>query len=199
MSFGENIKAIRKSHNLTQKDLAQALGITTSAVSAWERDDALPSSKRLQALSDYFGIASDVLMSQSGDNPAMKAISLFRHDKNKDPKPVAVPYPVWRSHRHAVVYDYDVSMGMGNIFPDGCQIVVNPVDIPKNVDLVLVKSSDTGELHIARFMMASSTVVIDFKDDELGEMVYSSIDEFFESWNLCGQVVWYQAATILNK
>ena len=40
--FGKLIKSIRKEHNLTQKELADKLGVTFQAVSKWETGLSFP-------------------------------------------------------------------------------------------------------------------------------------------------------------
>lgn len=37
MNIGEQIRTYRKSHNLTQEQVADALGVTAPAVNKWER------------------------------------------------------------------------------------------------------------------------------------------------------------------
>ena len=39
MSLGENIKRIRERSNKTQEQVADVLGVSFQAVSAWERDE----------------------------------------------------------------------------------------------------------------------------------------------------------------
>lgn len=38
MSFGENLKNIRKQRNITQEELAENLNVSRQAVSKWESD-----------------------------------------------------------------------------------------------------------------------------------------------------------------
>ena len=50
MTFGERIKQARKREKLTQAALAEKLGLSTEAVSAWERGDYKPEPDKLEAL-----------------------------------------------------------------------------------------------------------------------------------------------------
>ena len=52
MSIGERITQLRKSQDISQGALAQALGISRQAVSKWENDASTPDSMRLIQLAD---------------------------------------------------------------------------------------------------------------------------------------------------
>ena len=61
--FAENLKNLRKSHNLTQNDLAEKLFVSAQTVSRWENGDGEPSLDLLSALADTFGVSVDRLVS----------------------------------------------------------------------------------------------------------------------------------------
>ncbi len=50
-SFGENLKKIRRKNQLSQKDLAEMLGVSRQAVSKWELGDGYPEVDKLLILS----------------------------------------------------------------------------------------------------------------------------------------------------
>lgn len=52
MSIGERITELRKSQNLSQGQLADALSITRQAVSKWENDLAVPDALKMIQLAD---------------------------------------------------------------------------------------------------------------------------------------------------
>lgn len=52
MSIGERINELRKDQNLSQGQLAEALGITRQAVSKWENDLAVPDALKMIQLAD---------------------------------------------------------------------------------------------------------------------------------------------------
>lgn len=60
--FGKFIKKIRKEHNLTQKQLANKLGVTYQAVSKWENGLNLPDAYIIKEISKVFNISVDDLM-----------------------------------------------------------------------------------------------------------------------------------------
>ena len=57
MSIGENIKALREEHKITQNQVADALGVTFQAVSSWERDEYKPDTDNLIRLAEYFDVS----------------------------------------------------------------------------------------------------------------------------------------------
>ena len=43
MSFAENLKKLRESHNITQKELADQIGVTQASICQFERGTVQPS------------------------------------------------------------------------------------------------------------------------------------------------------------
>jgi transcriptional regulator with XRE-family HTH domain len=60
--IGERIGELRKGRGLTQSVLAKRLGVTTSAVSAYENATAYPSYDILLGLADLFHVTTDYLL-----------------------------------------------------------------------------------------------------------------------------------------
>ena len=53
------LRTLRVERNMTQEDLAQALGTTQKSVSAWERGKITPRPSMMQKIADYFGVNKD--------------------------------------------------------------------------------------------------------------------------------------------
>ncbi len=64
----ENIKKLRKTHSLTQEQLAEALGVTVGAVYKWEAGLSLPEIKLIMEIADFFEISVDVLLGYEQQN-----------------------------------------------------------------------------------------------------------------------------------
>ncbi len=60
--IGNLIKEIRKDNNLTQKELADKLGVTFQAVSKWENGKNIPDIAILKQISDMFNINIDDIL-----------------------------------------------------------------------------------------------------------------------------------------
>lgn len=61
-SMGTVIAALRRSHGMTQLELAEKMGVTDKAVSKWERDLACPDVASLPKLAEILGVSLDELM-----------------------------------------------------------------------------------------------------------------------------------------
>lgn len=60
--IGDRIKELRDRSNMTQNALAKKLGITRSAVNAWEMGISIPSTQYIVELSRLFKISSDFIL-----------------------------------------------------------------------------------------------------------------------------------------
>lgn len=63
MKIGEVIRKHRKERQLTQEELAEYLGVTSSAVNKWENGVSLPDITLLSPIARVFGISTDTLLS----------------------------------------------------------------------------------------------------------------------------------------
>ncbi len=61
-TIGSFINALRKSSGLTQKALADKLGVSDKAVSRWERDDYAPDISLIPVIAEIFGVTSDEIL-----------------------------------------------------------------------------------------------------------------------------------------
>ncbi len=61
IEIGKQIRTQRLRHNMTQEQLADALGVSAQAVSKWETGAAMPDITVLPALSAHFGVTIDEL------------------------------------------------------------------------------------------------------------------------------------------
>ncbi len=65
MNLGNNILTLRRQKNITQEELAAALGVTAAAVSKWENNYTLPDVLMLSALADFFAVTTDELLGRA--------------------------------------------------------------------------------------------------------------------------------------
>lgn len=65
MEFNEKLQELRKSKNLTQEELAEALYVSRTAISKWESGRGYPSIDSLKMISKYFSVSIDELLSSN--------------------------------------------------------------------------------------------------------------------------------------
>ena len=62
MALGNKIQSLREAHNLSQKELAGLVGVSTGVIAEWEADEATPALAELSRMSKALGVSSDVLL-----------------------------------------------------------------------------------------------------------------------------------------
>lgn len=60
--LNDNIKQLRRAHNMTQVELAEKLGVSKQCVSNWENDYIQPSIEMLIKIADHFKVSTDTLL-----------------------------------------------------------------------------------------------------------------------------------------
>ena len=62
--LGRRLRELRAQRKQTQEQLAVHLGITTQAVSKWERGEGLPDLAMLPAIASFFDVSVDYLLGE---------------------------------------------------------------------------------------------------------------------------------------
>lgn len=68
VKLAENIKRFRKGARMTQEQLAEAMGVSVSAVYKWESDQSTPDIRLILEMADLFGVSTDVLLGYEWQN-----------------------------------------------------------------------------------------------------------------------------------
>lgn len=61
-TMGAFIAVLRKSSGMTQRDLAEQLGVSDKTISHWERDESAPDISIIPIIADIFGVTCDELL-----------------------------------------------------------------------------------------------------------------------------------------
>lgn len=67
MKLGDNIKELLEQHDMTQKELAEALDITPAALGNYIRNIREPDYNTLVRIADYFCVSTDFLLNHYTD------------------------------------------------------------------------------------------------------------------------------------
>lgn len=67
MEFAENLKYLRTTRQLTQKELAKTLGLSANCVCEWEKNRSEPSLSTIKKLADLFEVSTDYLLGLEDD------------------------------------------------------------------------------------------------------------------------------------
>ena len=65
MDFGERLRQLRRERTVSQKELAEYLGISIRGYQFYESEDNEPNIKTLLALADFYGVTTDYLLGRS--------------------------------------------------------------------------------------------------------------------------------------
>ncbi|MBQ5834382.1 MAG: helix-turn-helix transcriptional regulator, partial [Clostridia bacterium] len=71
LDLGQKIRELRRRDGRTQEALAEAIGVTSQAVSRWEANGGYPDMEMIPAIANYFGVTID---------------ELFGYENNRDKK-----------------------------------------------------------------------------------------------------------------
>ncbi len=59
--FNENLVRLRKINQMTQEDIAEAVGVSRQAVAKWESGETIPDLEKCKLLAELFGVSLDDL------------------------------------------------------------------------------------------------------------------------------------------
>lgn len=60
--FSDNFRKLRNLHELTQEQVAEMLGVTSQAISKWERGTSYPDIETLPIIANFFKVSTDYLL-----------------------------------------------------------------------------------------------------------------------------------------
>ncbi|REI16790.1 helix-turn-helix domain-containing protein [Staphylococcus felis] len=73
-NLSDNLKRLMKEHNIDQKELAEAIGVSQPTISNWLKQTKYPRIKKIQDLADYFNVPkSKITESQNLQQDTMAA------------------------------------------------------------------------------------------------------------------------------
>ncbi len=70
--IGENLRKLRKSHGLTQQNIADVLGLERTAYTCYELDNTNPSIETMKKLCDIYNVTMGYLCGYEENSPELK-------------------------------------------------------------------------------------------------------------------------------
>ena len=67
LNLGQKIRELRQRDGRTQETLAEAIGVTSQAVSRWEANGGYPDMEMVPAIAHYFGVSIDELFGYNNE------------------------------------------------------------------------------------------------------------------------------------
>ena len=67
--FGQNLKKLRTSKNLSQSKLSKILGISSSTIGMYEQGRRFPDQTILTKIADFFDVSTDYFLGRNPQNP----------------------------------------------------------------------------------------------------------------------------------
>lgn len=211
MGLKENIKRFRVEKDMTQEQLAEALGVTRSAVTQWESGWSQPRMGKLEQLAELFSVPKSALIDDdpNGRNLPRGAIiprkskaayaPLLGRVHAGDPQDpdvvdgpmVELPESIAEAHPRAYFLEVEGDC-MDRVYPEGCLILVDPDREPQNGSIAAV-SIDGADYVMRRLLRTSNTMVLapeSFNPEHEDIVITAASGKTVE---LAGTVVWYQA------
>lgn len=107
MELSEKLQELRKEKGLTQEELAEALFVSRTAISKWESGRGVPNIESLKAISKFFSVSIDELL--SGEEILKIA------DEDNKQKVVLLSYDTKQSNRIdlSTAYEKNTTLPLG--------------------------------------------------------------------------------------
>jgi len=92
MKFGDNLRNMRKKHNLSQEELSEKVRVSRQSVSKWETGDAYPEMNNLLELCKIFKcqindlVNDSIIDIDSLDDEVLEKVVLLQKEKQKNVK-----------------------------------------------------------------------------------------------------------------
>lgn len=210
MNLSANIKELRTRNDMTQEQLAKAIGVTRATVTQWETGWSQPRMGAVEKLAAFFGVpVSEIVDDQEnrklppnaiipGSSPRATAPLLGRVHAGDAQEPevledeIDLPYNVRQAHPNAYFLQVEGDC-MDKVYPEGCYILVDPDKEPTNGSIAAVMIDGVDAI-MRRLLRTSSTMILapESTNPKHKDIVITVEDE--RTVELIGTVVWFQAA-----
>ena len=215
MSLSKNIKRLRLSADMTQKELAEKIGVDRSAVTQWETGVSVPRMKALAKIARLFDTTPGLLLEDDDTThlpplhkltPVASTATLPLRTLGKvhagvmddtdtaDDAYIQVPAHVLSAYPDAFVLLVEGDC-MNHVIPAGSHIVVAPHKEPANGAIVVVRD-EAYDAIMRKYYRGSSALMLspDSFSDAYEDMIITADEDI----SLIGVVVWWQASEMME-
>lgn len=215
MSLSKNIKRLRLGADMTQKELAEKIGVDRSAVTQWETGVSVPRMKALAKIARLFDTTPGLLLEDDDTTPlpplhkltpvASTATLPLRtlgkvhagvmdDTDTADDTYIQVPAHVLSAYPDAFVLRVEGDC-MNHVIPAGSHIVVAPHKEPANGAIVVVRD-ECYDAIMRKYYRGSSSLMLspDSFSDAYEDMIITADEDI----SLIGVVVWWQASEMME-
>ncbi len=81
LNFGNRLKQLRNSKQLTQQDLAALMGLSRATIAGYESTGKQPDQEKTLWLADYFDVSTDYLLGRTDDPTPIRDINQDLYDE----------------------------------------------------------------------------------------------------------------------
>ena len=204
--LGDKIKKLRIQKGLLQKDLANILGTSTSAIGMYEQNRRVPDSNTLVTLASYFGVSVDYLLGKEDSTLiSYEKFGFMPVKKRKIPVlgNIACGQPIYMSgDRDSYVMlgaDIDVDFCLrakgdsmiGARIMDGDIVFIKKCDIVNNGGIAVVQIEDEATLKRVYYYPEKGKLVLQAENPKYEPLVY--IGEELNQIHILGRAVAFQS------
>lgn len=139
---GKKIAQLRKSHNMTQLELADKMGISFQAVSNWERGISMPDIAKLPELAELFQVTVDELLGEKSglvESAIRDDLEKYLEDNHVSTEEICNVAPILKPDQITVVFESQKEIDLSELNH------ILPFLHEDVVDKLLIKVVEEGE------------------------------------------------------
>ena len=208
MTFGDKLKKARQQANLSQKDMAEKLGINARTYGSYERDERDVSTAVLLNICNVLHISSDELL----DTDAARATDIFNYDNLRPVRlkrfpmlgEIACGEPIWadEDRESYVMADMDIHADfclrakgdsmIGARINDGDIVFIRQTETVANGEIAAVIIDNEATLKRVYYSPEKSKRVLNPENPRYEPLVY--LNEELDQIRILGRAVYFMSA-----
>ena len=205
MTFSEKLKNLRKTHKITQEELAKIINVERSSIGKYESANTIPSNDTLIKIAEYFNVSTDYLLGKTNVKNNSTYTNVFPIEKKKFPLlgEIACGEPIYvEENRESYVMsgtDVDAdfclkavgdSMSGARIL-DGDIIFIKKMPMVNNGEIAAVIIGDEATLKRVYYNQEQSKLILQAENPKYEPLVY--IGEELNQVRIIGRAVAFQS------